>query len=72
MKLAWTRDERSQDATKDAPSLFTAVQEQVGLKLQPRRVNVDVLVVDRVSEALRRTDSATLLVLSAVLKPKGL
>jgi len=48
LKLEWTPDERSQDATKEAPFLFTAVQEQLGLKLQPRKVNVDVLVVDRV------------------------
>jgi len=30
------------------PALFTAIQEQLGLKLESRRVAVDVLVIDRV------------------------
>jgi uncharacterized protein (TIGR03435 family) len=35
---------------RDAPSLFTAVQEQLALKLESTRAPVDVLVIDRVSQ----------------------
>lgn len=35
--------------TPDAPaSVFTAVQEQLGLKLEPRKEKMDVLVIDHV------------------------
>jgi len=36
-------------AAGDAPSLFTALQEQLGLKLDATRAPVDVLVIDRAS-----------------------
>jgi bla regulator protein blaR1 len=45
-KLEWTPDEAGQPAPDDRPSLFTAVQEQLGLKLESQKGLVEILVID--------------------------
>lgn len=45
-RLEFTRDPAA--AAGDVPSLFTAVQEQLGLKLEPQKGPVDVFVIDSV------------------------
>jgi uncharacterized protein (TIGR03435 family) len=43
--LAWTADEAAADTTT---SIFAALQEQLGLKLEPAKGMVDMFVIDRV------------------------
>ena len=42
--LRWSNDA---SPTDDLPSLFTAIQEQLGLRLERRRVSAEMFVVDR-------------------------
>jgi uncharacterized protein (TIGR03435 family) len=46
--LTWTPDEAVADGA--GPSIFTAIQEQLGLKLVSEKAPVEVLVVDHVEE----------------------
>ena len=47
LKLEWTADD-APASDNSAPSLFTAIQEQLGLKLEPAKEPVPVLVIDHV------------------------
>jgi uncharacterized protein (TIGR03435 family) len=40
--------EKSTNSADNGPSIFTALEEQLGLKLEPSRVPQDVLVIDRI------------------------
>jgi uncharacterized protein (TIGR03435 family) len=49
LKLEWTPDNTpvSADRPDSAPSIYTAVQEQLGLRLENRKDPMDVVVIDR-------------------------
>jgi uncharacterized protein (TIGR03435 family) len=48
-QLRWTADESKAPVDGTAPpGMFTAIQEQLGLKLEPVKAQTDVLMVDRV------------------------
>jgi uncharacterized protein (TIGR03435 family) len=46
LTLQWSNDENPDSGAEQAPSIFTAVQEQLGLKLQSAKGPVETLVVD--------------------------
>jgi len=43
LELEWAADE---DGDADVPTLFTAIREQLGLRLEPERAMVEVVVID--------------------------
>jgi hypothetical protein len=46
--LRWTPDNAQGSDANTPPGLFTAIQEQIGLKLDAAKARVDVLVIDHV------------------------
>ena len=50
--LKWSPDSRAAGAS-DAPSLFVALQEQLGLKLEATKGPVKVLVIDHIEKVPR-------------------
>jgi uncharacterized protein (TIGR03435 family) len=49
-KLQWTMDDTQTIQPDAPPGLFTAIQEQLGIKLDPVKAPVDVLVIDQVQK----------------------
>ncbi len=47
-QLKWLTDDNHGSDPDAPPGLFTAIQEQVGLKLEPAKALADALVIDKV------------------------
>jgi uncharacterized protein (TIGR03435 family) len=50
IKLEWTRDQDPASEDASGPSIFTALQEQLGLKLNSTKGPVDTLVIDHIEK----------------------
>lgn len=48
VELEWSADVGASAANSNVPSIFTALQEQLGLRLEPSRGPLDVLVIDSI------------------------
>jgi bla regulator protein blaR1 len=48
--LRWVPDAADGDSVPDGPSIFTAVQEQLGLKLESSKAPVDAIVIDHIEK----------------------
>ena len=48
---SWRPDVGPSDAAESRPSMFTALEEQLGLKLRPESRPVDVLLIDNIERA---------------------
>ena len=51
-KLNWSLESAkpAESGTTEAPSLFTAIQEQLGLRLRSQKATVEMLVIDHVEK----------------------
>jgi bla regulator protein BlaR1 len=48
LKLSWTPDGRTTESADAPPDFFTAIQQELGLKLEPTKALINVLVIDHV------------------------